>query len=128
MTLIRYGLGFILAIGVILTLLGFRSEWDALLFFGAPLIIVSAVVLVQTYRRKELYRDLRYELGLLVAGVVLALGSMAVNRPAAAYTVIGSAPWCAFDSWQMTCFYWSYETCQNAVRGTNHVCVPNPKP
>lgn len=44
----------------------------------------------------------------------------------AAY-VMGSGPICAFDGYNYTCFYWSWEACEMAIKHNPLArCVPRP--
>lgn len=99
------------------------------MFFGVLILLGSVPALIRSYSYARLIHDLKRSLGVMGVLVLLAIGMMA-PRAAQAYSVTGNAPWCAFDSWLMLCYWYSQESCErNRPRLSREVvCVPNPTP
>lgn len=43
-----------------------------------------------------------------------------------AMAIFGSAPICSFDGYVFSCYYYSWQHCESAIRGGSQRCVTNP--
>lgn len=44
----------------------------------------------------------------------------------AAVMIFGNAPICSFDGFNLSCYYYTWPMCEQAIRGTQYRCVINP--